>query len=52
MPFSKEDKTLIKHYHLKTNYGRQRVLAEFPEKNWTEGGFENLGKKDRQSTIS
>ena len=52
MPFSKEDKTLIKHYRLKNNYGQRRVLTEFPEKNWTEGGLENLVKKDRQVTIS
>ena len=52
MPFSKEDKTLIKHYRLKNNYGQRRVLTEFPEKNWTEGGLENLVKKDRQGTIS
>ena len=31
MPFSDEDKILIKHYHLDKRYGRKRLLAEFPE---------------------
>jgi len=34
MPFSDEDKALIKNLHQFKNYGSQRILAKFSEKNW------------------
>jgi len=37
MPFSEEDKALIKNSNLFKGYGSRRLLAEFPEK---------TGKKD------
>ena len=45
MPFSDEDKILIKHYRLDKRYGRKRLLAEFPEKNWKAGGLDKLIQK-------
>jgi len=34
MPFSDEDKALIKNLHQFKKYGSQRMQAEFLEKNW------------------
>ena len=45
MPFSDEDKILIKHYRLDKRYGQKRLLAEFPEKNWKAGGLDKLIRK-------
>ena len=45
MPFSDEDKILIKHYRLDKRYGRKRLLVEFPEKNWKAGGLDKLIRK-------
>lgn len=45
MPFSTEDKILIKHYRLDKGYGRMRLLQEFPTKGWTAGGLGHLLRK-------
>ena len=45
MPFTNEDKIIIKHYRLEKNYGRKRLLREFPDKGWTVGGLDTLLKK-------
>jgi len=45
MPFSEEDKIIIKHYHLEKGYGRRRLLSEFPDKGWTLGGLDTFIKK-------
>ena len=44
MPFSREDKILIKHYHSK-GYGRRKIRKMFPEKQWTDGGLNSLLKR-------
>jgi len=44
MPFSEEDKALIKTLHLFKD-GSQRLLAEFPMKNWTKAGLDTLLKE-------
>jgi len=43
-PFSEDDKALINNLHLFKGYGSRRLLAEFPEKNWTKGGLDTLLK--------
>ena len=45
MPFTDEDKVLIKHYRLTKGYGRKKLLKEFPEKNWSKTGLQKLLKK-------
>ena len=45
MPFTDEDKVLIKHYRLTKGYGRKNLLKEFPEKNWSKTGLQKLLKK-------
>jgi len=37
MPFSEEDKALVKNLHLFKGYGSRRLLSEFQGKNWTKG---------------
>ena len=48
MPFSREDKILIKYYHSK-GYGRRRIRKIFPEKEWTDGGLNSLLKKIKKT---
>ena len=48
MPFSEDDKALIKKLHLFKDYGSRRLLAEFLMKNWTKGGLDTLLKKWRK----
>ena len=48
MPFSREDKILIKHYHSK-GYGRRRIQKMFPEKQWSDGGLNSLLKRIQQT---
>lgn len=51
MPFSEEDKVLIKHYRLDKGYGARRILSEFPNKDWTLGALSYLITKiDETST--
>ena len=45
MPFTEEDKILIKHYRMEKKHGRMKLLHEFPHKGWTLGGLETLLKK-------
>ena len=45
MPFTEEDKVVIKHYRLEKGYGAKRLLAEFPNKGWTRGGLQTLIEK-------
>ena len=33
MPFTDEDKVLIKYYRVAKQFGRKKLLKEFPEKN-------------------
>ena len=49
MPFSEDDKALIKNFNLFKGYGSRRLLAEFPVKNWTKGGFDTLLKKLKEA---
>ena len=45
MPFSKEDKIIIKHYRLDKGYGRKKLLNEFSGKDWSAGGLDKLLRK-------
>ena len=48
MPFSTEDKVIIKHYRLNKHYEVKRMLKEFPNKGWTKWGLRDLlGKIDK-----
>ena len=50
MPFSEDDKALIKKFTLvQTSKGSQRLLAEFPVKNWMTGGLDTLLKKVKET---
>ena len=49
MPFSEEDKAIIKNLYLVKGYGSRRLLAEFPMKNWTKGGVDSLLIKLRET---
>src|ERR1043165_4517129 len=49
MVFTTEDKVLIKNLYLLKGYGANRLLVEFPTKNWTLGGLDYLLKKLRQT---
>ena len=42
MPFSEEDKIIIKHYRIDKGYTATKLLYEFPDKNWTKGGLDHL----------
>jgi len=35
MPFSKEDKALMKNLYRFKQYGSRRIVTEFSKKNWT-----------------
>ena len=45
MPFTTEDKILIKHYRLDKNYGRRKILHEFQDKPSSVSGLDKLIKK-------
>ncbi len=45
MPFTEEDKIIIKHYRIEKGYGRTKLLKEFPNRGWTLGGLGDLLKK-------
>jgi len=45
MPFTVEDKHLIKVWREEKRYSSRWLLEEFPNKNWTGGGLDYLLKK-------
>ena len=45
MPFTEEDKIIIKHYRSEKGYGRTKLLEEFPSRGWTLGYLGKLLKK-------
>lgn len=45
MPFTVEDKHLIKVLREEKRYSSRRLLEEFPNKNWTRGGLDYLLQK-------
>jgi len=45
MPFAVDDKHVIKVLRLEKRYSSRRFLKEFPNKNWTCSGLDNLIKK-------
>ena len=49
MPFSSEDKVIIKHYRLDKGYGKRKLLTEFPNRGWTLSGLRILIKKIDQT---
>ena len=46
MPFTFEDKIIIKHYRKDKKYGRKRLLAEFPDKRWSAGGLDKFATQN------
>ena len=42
MPFTEEDKILIKHYRIDKGYTATKLFSEFPDRNWTKGGLDTL----------
>ena len=49
MPFSDDDKIIIKHYRIDKKYSAKNLLDEFPNKNWTKGGLDKLLQKIDQT---
>lgn len=45
MPFTQEDKQLIKVLRKEKHYSSRRLLSEFPNRNWTRRGLDYLIKK-------
>ena len=45
MPFTTEDKILIKHYRLDKKYGKRKIIHEFLNKPWSASGLHKLIKK-------
>jgi hypothetical protein len=45
MPFTNEDKHLIKVLHKEKHYSSRRFLEEFPNKNWSRRGLDHLLQK-------
>ena len=45
MPFTEQDKNIIKHYRSEKEYGRTKLLEEFPNRGWTLGRLGKLLKK-------
>ena len=45
MPFTEEDKTIIKHYRSEKVYWKTKSLEEFPNRSWTLGYLGTLLKK-------
>ena len=41
MPFTDEDKIVIKHYRVEKGY-TSKLLNEFPDRDWTKGGLDYL----------
>lgn len=52
MPFTEEDKHLIKVLREEKRYSSRQFLSEFPNKNWSRGGLDYLLKKiDQHGSI-
>lgn len=52
MPFTYEDKIIIKHYRLEYKLGRKQILRRFRHKDWSPGGLDYLLRKiDETGTI-
>ena len=52
MPFSKEDKIIIKHYRLDKGYERKKLLNEFPGKDWSASGLDkHLRRIDETQSV-
>ena len=49
MPFSEENKVLIKNLYQLKGYSWRRLIAEFPQKNWTGGGLKVLLRRVRDT---
>jgi len=49
MPFTEEDKHLIKVLREEKRYSSRRFLKEFPNRNWSRKGLDCLLKKIYQS---
>ena len=49
MPFSQDDKALIKNTYLFKGYCSRRLLAEFPDKNWARRGIDKLLRTLRET---
>ena len=45
MPFSYEDKIIIKHYRQDFKWGRRKLIRNFPQKIWSPGGLDKLLRK-------
>lgn len=53
MPFTEEDKHVIKVLRKEKHYGSKRFLREFPSKNWSRRGLDHLIQKiDETDTIA
>ena len=49
MPFTEEEKIIIKHYRQTYNWGSRKILTELGDnKSWTRVGIEYLIKKSIQ----
>ena len=46
---SYEDKVLIKNLHLSKGYGAQKLMSEFPDKNWKRSSLDKLLNKIQQT---
>lgn len=52
MPFSVEDKHLIKVLREEKHYGANKFLKEFPNKGWSRGGLNHLLEKiDKMGSV-
>jgi len=49
VPFSQDDKALIKNTYLFKGYCSRRLLAEFPDKNWARRGIDKLLRTLRET---
>jgi len=50
MPFTKEDKTVIKVLRQEKGYGAKKCIKEFPDRNWSLSSLNKLLKKIDQTT--
>ena len=45
MPFSDEDKVLIKYFRMEKKYSARKLLSEFTGKEWSRSGLDKLLRK-------